>query len=480
MDASIRSGLTYDDVLIEPRRSDIRSRSDVDTSAWLCRGIRLRVPIVSANMDTVTESEMAIAMARHGGIGIIHRFNSIQQQVNEVQRVKRSESFIIEHPYTVGLDATVAEARRLMDECGITGLPVVDGEGKLAGILSERDILFAGLSPRRVSEFMTPRQRLVTAPRGISLREAESLLATNKIEKLPLVDDSDHLCGLITVKDILKRSQFPASSKDDKGHLLVGAAVGVVGDYMERAQSLRDAGTDVLVVDIAHGHSENAIAAVHSLKHCFPDAPVIAGNVATAEGTHDLIEAGVDAVKVGVGPGSICVTRVVTGVGVPQLTAVMDAAGVGRRLDVPILADGGVRNSGDLTKALAAGASTAMLGNLLAGTRESPGVVIVRNGKRYKVSRGMASVGATMERRQREKPGWEGEENFEEVVPEGVEGMVAYKGDVSEVLVQLVGGLRSGMSYVGGRTLEELYGRARFIRITGASQQESGPHDVEL
>jgi len=480
VDAPIRSGLTYDDVLLEPRCSDIRSRRDVDTSSQLSRGLRLRIPIVSANMDTVTESEMAIAMARHGGIGIIHRFNSIQAQVEEVRRVKRSESFVIEHPYTIEPDASVAEARDLMERQGITGLPVVSGDGILAGILSRRDIAFAGRSPRQVQELMTPRDRLVTAPVGISLRDAEDLLGANKVEKLPLVDNAGRIRGLITAKDIQKRTQFPNSSKDEKGHLVVGAAIGVVGDYMERAQALLDADIDVLVIDIAHGHSMNAVTATRDIKDAFSDVELIAGNVATAEGTIDLIDAGADAVKVGVGPGSICITRVVTGVGVPQLTAVMDCAAAARERGVPIIADGGIRNSGDVVKALAAGASTVMLGNLMAGTRESPGVVVVRNGKRYKVSRGMASVGAGMERRRREKPGWEGEDEFEEVVPEGVEGMVPYKGEVDEVLVQLVGGLRSGMSYLGTRTVDEMCERARFIQITGASQRESRAHDVEL
>lgn len=478
MDGHIRSGLTYDDVLLEPQCSEIRSRKDVDTSTSFTRNIRLRIPIVSANMDTVTESGMAIAMARHGGIGIIHRFNSIAEQAEEVRRVKRSESFVIENPYTVTPDQSVATARMLMEEHGITGLPVVQ-DRRLAGILSRRDIVFAGMSPGNVSDFMTPRDRLITAPVGITLKEAEELLARHKIEKLPLVE-SDHLRGLITVKDIQKRSQFPESSKDEKGRLLVGAAVGVVGDYIERAHGLVDAGADVLVLDIAHGHSMNAIRAVQTIKDAFEDVELVAGNVATAEGTVDLIDAGADAVKVGVGPGSICITRVVTGVGVPQLTAVMDCATAARERGVPIIADGGVRTSGDVVKALAGGASTVMVGNLLAGTGESPGVTIVRNGRRYKASHGMASVGASMERRRREKPGWEGEEQFEDVVPEGVEGMVPYKGDVSDVLVQLVGGLRSGMSYVGAVTTRQLFERARFVKITGASVKESGAHDVEL
>jgi IMP dehydrogenase len=480
VDVPIRTGLTYDDVLLEPRCSDIRSRKDVDTTTALSRNLSLRIPVVSANMDTVTEAGMAIAMARHGGIGIVHRFNSISEQVEEVRRVKRSESFIIEIPYTIGPTETVAAARELMDEKGITGLPVVGENGTLAGILSKRDIIFAGMSPRLIGEFMTPRDRVVTAPMGISLHEAEQLLAEHKVEKLPLVDSDGRLRGLITVKDIMKRTQYPQSSKDRKGRLMVGAAVGVVGDYMERAQALLEAGTDVLVLDIAHGHSTNAMHAIRTLKDAFAGVELIAGNVATAEGTIDLIEAGADAIKVGVGPGSICITRVITGVGVPQLSAVMDCAAAARERGVPIIADGGVRSSGDIVKALAAGASTVMLGNLMAGTSESPGVVVVRNGRRYKVSRGMASVGASMDRRRREKPGWEGEDSFEDAIPEGVEGMVPYKGDVSDVLVQLVGGLRSGMSYLGARSLDQLSCRARFIRITSASQEESTAHDVEL
>jgi IMP dehydrogenase len=479
VDGPIRTGLTYDDVLIEPRFSGIRSRKDVDTSAKLSRNVTLRIPIVSANMDTVTESGMAIALARHGGIGIIHRFNSIEEQVEEVRRVKRSESFVIEHPYTVSPDQTIADARRLMEEHAITGLPVV-AEGKLAGILSRRDIVFAGTAEGPVSQFMTPRDKLVTAPKGIKLREAESILSRHKIEKLPLVGEDDSLQGLITVKDIQKRSRFPDSSKDEKGRLLVGAAIGVVGDHLERAEGLVKAGSDVLVLDIAHGHSANAIHAVQAIKDAFPDVDLVAGNVATVEGTIDLIDAGADSVKVGVGPGSICITRVITGVGVPQLTAVMDCAAAARERGVPIIADGGVRTSGDVVKALAGGASTVMLGNALAGSTESPGVAIVRNGRRYKVSRGMASVGASMERRRREKPGWEGEESFEDVVPEGVEGMVPYKGDVADAIVQLVGGVRSGMSYVGARTLDELCERARFIQITAATVKESGAHGVEL
>lgn len=480
MEGVIRQGLTYDDVLLVPRYSSIRSRKDVDTSTRLTRRVRINLPVVSANMDTVTEADMAVAMARHGGIGIIHRFNTIEQQVSQVRLVKRSESFVIENPVTVGADNTVGDARDLLDEYSITGLPVIDAGGKLVGLLSSRDILFVHDDTWRVADVMTPRDRLITAPMGTTIAQAELILQEHKVEKLPLVDEDDRLAGLITLRDILKRTLHPQSSKDSKGRLLVGAAIGVVGDYLERAAELVKAGADVLVLDIAHGHSENAITALREIHARISDVDVIAGNVATEDGTRDLIEAGADAVKVGVGPGSICITRVVTGVGVPQLTAVMDSARAAQRYDVPIIADGGVHQAGDVSKALAAGAHTVMVGNMLAGTRESPGVVVVRNGRRYKASRGMASAGATLERRRREKPGWEGESDLTDVVPEGVEGMVPFKGDVSDVLVQLVGGLRSGMSYLGARTLDELRDRAQFIQITGAGVRESQPHDVEL
>ena len=480
MEGIIRQGLTYDDVLLVPRYSDVRSRKDVDTSTRLTRRIRLRVPIVSANMDTVTGAEMAIAMARRGGIGIIHRFNTIEQQVHEVWEVKRSESFVIENPYTIGPNSTVGQARALLEEHAITGLPVLDGAGKLAGLLSSRDILFVHDDSRLVADVMTPRERLVTAPLGTTIGQAEDILQTHKVEKLPLVDGDDRLAGLITLRDILKRRLYPESSKDQKGRLLVGAAVGVAGDYTERAAELINAGCDVLVLDIAHGHSENALRAIREIRCRLPDVDLVAGNVATAEGTRDLIEAGADGVKVGVGPGSICITREVTGVGVPQLTAVLDAVRAAERYDVPVIADGGIRLAGDVTKALAAGASTVMVGNLLAGTRESPGIVVVRNGRRYKASHGMASAGATLERRRREKPGWEGEADLSDVVPEGVEGMVPFKGDVADVLVQLVGGLRSGMSYLGARTLPELMANASFVQVTWAGMAESRPHDIEL
>jgi IMP dehydrogenase len=480
MEGIIRQGLTYDDVLLVPRYSEVRSRRDVDTSARLTRRITLRVPIVSANMDTVTEAEMAIVMARQGGIGIIHRFNSIEQQVSQVRQVKRSESFVIENPYTIGPAATVGKARDLLEMHSITGLPVVDGAGMLIGLLSSRDILFVRDDSRLVSEVMTPRERLVTAPMGTTIAQAEEILQHHKVEKLPLVDGEDRLAGLITLRDILKRTLNPESSKDQKGRLLVGAAIGVVGDFLDRAIELVKAGCDVLVLDIAHGHSDNAIRALQEIRGRLGEIDLIAGNVATTEGTRALVEAGADAVKVGVGPGSICITRVVTGVGVPQLTAVMDSVRAAERYDIPIIADGGVRQAGDVSKALAAGASTVMVGNLLAGTRESPGVVVTRNGRRYKASRGMASAEATLERRRREKPGWEGESDLSDVIPEGVEGMVPFKGDVADVLIQLVGGLRSGMSYLGAHDLAEFRANATFIQITGAGMRESEPHDIEL
>lgn len=479
MEGIIRQGLTYEDVLLVPRYSDIRSRRDVHTAAQLTRNIRLHIPIVSANMDTVTEHEMAIAMARHGGIGIIHRFNSVDREAQQVKLVKRSESFVIENPYTVAPGETIALARDILDEHNISALPVVDVDGHLVGLLSRRDILFVHDDNRLVREVMTPRARLVTAPVGTTVSQAEEILQEHKVEKLPLVDQDNALAGLITLRDIMQRTLYPESSKDQKGRLLVGAAIGVVGDYLERALELEKAGADVLVLDIAHGHSENAIRAIREVKSRIA-IDLIAGNVATADGTRDLIDAGADAVKVGVGPGSICITRVVTGVGVPQLTAVMDSAAAAAREGVPIIADGGIRQAGDLTKAIAAGAATVMVGNILAGTRESPGVVIVRNGRRFKVSRGMASAGATLERRRREKSGWEGEVDLTDVVPEGVEGMVPFKGDVADVLVQVVGGLRSGMSYLGARTLPELRANAEFIQISNAAVTESRPHDIEL
>jgi len=469
-------GLTFDDVLLVPRRSPVESRAEVDTRTKLARGIELAVPIVSANMDAVTESEMAIAMARDGGLGIIHRFLPVDQQVAEVRRVKRAESIVIEQPYTIRPDQTLREAVAFLEEHGSAGLLVVQ-DGRLVGIVTARDLLFEEDLDRPVREVMTPRERLVTAPPGISMEEAKRILHAHRVEKLPLVDGDGRLVGLVTSRDIRARSQYPHATKDERGRLRVGAAVGVRGDYLERAAALVEEGVDVLVVDVAHGHSEAVLRAVRTLRRRFPEVPIVAGNVATAEGTVDLIEAGADAVKVGVGPGSTCTTRVVTGAGVPQLSAILECARAARPRGVPIIADGGIRSSGDITKALAAGASAVMLGNLLAGTEESPGATVIRNGRQYKTYRGMASLWATARRRSLDSP--VDEEDIGQIVAEGIEALVPYRGKVADVLRQLVGGLRSGMSYCGARTIPELWENARFVRITPAGLRESLPHDVE-
>ncbi len=473
----IKQGLTFDDVLLVPKKAIVVSRREVDTTTKLSRRISLNIPIVSANMDTVTESAMAIALARLGGIGIIHRFMPIDQQVAEVLKVKRSESILIEEPYTISPDRSLREADEMMTEFGVSGLLAVQ-DGKLIGVLTSRDVVFEEDPSKKVSDLMTPKSKLITAQEGISIEEAKRILRSNKIEKLPIVDKEGRLRGLITSKDIVKRKQYPLATKDSKGRLRVGAAIGVKDDFLKRAEALLEAETDVLVLDIAHGHSEIALRAIARVRDKFGEVELIAGNVATPEGTKDLIDVGVDAVKVGVGSGSICITRVVTGAGVPQLTAIMDCAGVGLEKGVPIIADGGIRNSGDATKALAAGASAVMIGSLLAGTDESPGVTVLRNGGRYKVTRGMASLGATIGRQIREKDKWE--EGLEEVVPEGVEGMVPYRGSASEVVHQLVGGLKSGISYCGVRGIEGLRLNGEFIRLSEAGLRESLPHDVDI
>ncbi len=481
LDRDFPLALTFDDVLLVPRRSAIRSRGDVSTATQLTRRIRLAIPVVSANMDTVTESAMAIALARAGGIGIIHRFNPPDRQAAEVAKVKRAESYVVESPYSIAPTATVAQARRLMRRWDTGGLLVLDGE-QLVGILTARDLLFEEDPNCPVQAVMTPREKLVTAPPDTTVEAAKAILHRRKIEKLPLLDDAGRLHGVITSKDIQKLQQFPLATKDSKGRLRVGAAVGVRPGYLERAEQLMKAGVDCLVIDIAHGHSDNAMEAVRQLRRHFgADVDIIGGNVATAEGVEDLVEAGADAVKVGVGPGSICITRIVTGFGVPQLSAILDCAAAGRRLGVPIVADGGIRASGDMVKALAAGAQTVMIGSLLAGTTESPGMTVMRRGRKYKVSRGMASLAANISR-QGVEPGDKPPEevDWQAVVAEGVEAVVPYRGDVGEVLSQLVGGLRSGLSYAGANTVEELQANARFVRITQAGVKESGPHDVEL
>jgi IMP dehydrogenase len=448
-------GLTFDDVLLVPKRSAIASRSAVDTSSHLTRRLNLAIPLISANMDTVTEANMAIAMAQAGGLGAIHRFMTVERQAAEVARVKRAESFVVESPATIPPNSTVTHARQLLAELGIGGLLVTDTENRLLGMLTNRDVLLAPDPLAAVSTVMTPRQQLVTlsacGSQGDDLEHARTLLHTHRIEKLPLINEYGETIGLVTAQDIIKLEQYPHATKDSKGRLCVAA----------------------------HGHSDHAIQVVHELKQSFPQVDIIAGNVATAQGVLDLAQAGADAVKVGVGSGSICTTRIVTGFGVPQLTAIMDCAAAARQIGIPLIADGGIRNGGDLTKALAAGADTAMIGSMLAGTEESPGASVVRDGRRYKIVRGMASLSANIERKMVEKGGEVDLVDWEQVVPEGVEALVPYRGAVVDLLHQLVGGLRSGMSYAGASTLAELQVNAEFIRITGAGMRESGTHDVE-
>ena len=475
---NIIEGLTFDDVLLIPKRSPIISRSQTNLKTKLSRNINLNTPVISANMDTVTESPMAIALAREGGIGIIHRFMTIQDQVDEVLKVKRSESVMIEQPYTISIDSSVGYAKKIMHDFGISGL-LIEKDKKLAGIITKRDLLFETNFENNISSIMS--KDVVFAELGTTIEKAKYILHKNRIEKLPILDKDKQIIGLITSKDILKMEEFPNASKDKKGRLLVGAAVGVKGDYLERTEALLDAGADVMVVDIAHGHSDNAINCVHLIKKAFKDCELIAGNIATGQGTEDLIRAGVDAVKVGVGSGSICITRVITGSGVPQLTAILDSVKIAKEHEVPVISDGGIRNSGDLTKALAAGASSVMVGSLLGGTDESPGKTLVKNGKKYKIYRGMASFYASLGRKYRE----EGQqiiesEDLNDYVPEGVEAMVSYKGSVVEIIRQLVGGLRSGLSYCGAKTIDEMQRNAEFVRITTAGYIESQPHDVNV
>lgn len=477
VDSEFPLGLTFDDVLLVPRRSGATSRRQIDTRTRLTSRIEMAIPIISANMDAVTESEMAISVARAGGIGIIHRFLPIDRQVGEVRRVKRAESVVLTRPYTFGPERTVREALEFMEEHGSAGLLIVDGGGELLGLITARDVVFEDDLDRPLTAVMTPRERLVTASLGITPEEARRLLHRHRVEKLPLVNGEGRLAGLITSRDILNRMKYPQATKDADGRLRVGAAVGIRGDYLERAEALVKEDVDALVLDVAHGHTEATLQALERLRAVHPNVSIVAGNVATAEGTRDLIERGADAVKVGVGPGSTCTTRIVTGAGVPQLTAVLECARAAADRDVPIIADGGLRSSGDLTKALAAGASSAMLGNLLAGTEESPGSLIIRNGRQYKAFRGMASLWASARRQALDAP--VEDEDLSQIVEEGVEATVPYRGKAADVLMQLVGGLRSGMSYCGARSIREMWTQARFVRITPAGMKESQPHDVE-
>jgi IMP dehydrogenase len=472
-----KEGLTFDDVLLVPAESRVLP-NEVSTATQLTRGITIQIPIVSAAMDTVTEARLAIALAREGGMGIIHRNLSIDAQMAEVDKVKRSESGMIVEPVTLPRNALVSDALDLMATYHISGVPITDDEGTLVGILTNRDLRFAPDASQPVSALMTSRD-LVTAPVGTTLAEAEAILHRHKIEKLPVVDSDGVLKGLITVKDIQKRIEFPKATKDEQGRLRVGAAVGVGTDAWERAGALVDAGVDVLVVDTAHGHSASVPEMVRRIKSEL-DVEVVAGNVATAEATEALIDAGADAVKLGVGPGSICTTRVVAGVGVPQITAIYDGASVAVRHGVPLIADGGMTSSGDIAKAIAAGADSVMAGSLLAGTDESPGDVVLHQGERFKEYRGMGSLGAMRARGSSRDRYFQGDvEDVEKLVPEGIEGRVPYKGPVTAILHQLVGGVRQAMGYCGAATIEEMKG-AQFVRITAAGLRESHPHDVTI
>jgi IMP dehydrogenase len=472
-----KEGLTFDDVLLVPAESRVLP-NQVSTATQLTRRITIQIPIVSAAMDTVTEARLAIALAREGGLGIIHRNLSIDAQMSEVDKVKRSESGMIVEPVTLPRNALVSDALDLMATYHISGVPITDDEGTLVGILTNRDLRFAPDASQPVSALMTSRD-LVTAPVGTTLAEAEAILHRHKIEKLPVVDSDGVLKGLITVKDIQKRIEFPKATKDEQGRLRVGAAVGVGTDAWERAGALVDAGVDVLVVDTAHGHSASVPEMVRRIKSEL-DVEVVAGNVATAEATEALIDAGADAVKLGVGPGSICTTRVVAGVGVPQITAIYDGASVAARHGVPLIADGGMTSSGDIAKAIAAGADSVMAGSLLAGTDESPGDVVLHQGERFKEYRGMGSLGAMRARGSSRDRYFQGDvEDVEKLVPEGIEGRVPYKGPVTAILHQLVGGVRQAMGYCGAATIEEMKG-AQFVRITAAGLRESHPHDVTI
>ncbi|WP_139990637.1 IMP dehydrogenase [Paenibacillus paridis] len=469
-----KEGLTFDDVLLIPRKSEVLPR-EVDISIRLSEKIKLNIPLISAGMDTVTEAALAIAIAREGGIGIIHKNMSIAQQAEEVDRVKRSESGVITNPFSLTPDHHVYDAEELMGKYRISGVPIVDQDKKLVGILTNRDLRFVHDYSIKINEVMT-RDNLVTAPVGTTLQEAEVLLQKHKIEKLPLIDESNTLKGLITIKDIEKAIQFPNAAKDQHGRLLCGAAVGISKDTMDRAEALVQSGIDVLVVDSAHGHHINILDAVRKLRATYPDLTIIAGNVATGDATRDLIEAGASVVKVGIGPGSICTTRVIAGIGVPQITAIYDCASVAREYNIPVIADGGIKYSGDITKAIASGASAIMIGSLFAGTAESPGETEIFQGRSFKVYRGMGSLGAMKEGSKDRYF----QENENKLVPEGIEGRVPYKGPLADTVHQLLGGLRSGMGYCGTASLDELKNDTQFVRITGSGLRESHPHDVQI
>ena len=473
MGTIIGEGITFDDVLLVPAYSEVIP-NQVDLSTYLTKSIRLNIPMMSAGMDTVTEHRMAIAMSRQGGIGIIHKNMSIQEQAEEVDKVKRSENGVITDPFYLSPDNTLEEANNLMAKFRISGVPITEN-GKLVGIITNRDLKFEEDFSKKIKESMTS-ENLITAKEGITLEEAKKILAKARKEKLPIVDDNFNLKGLITIKDIEKQIKYPLSSKDSKGRLLCGAALGITANVLDRAQELVNAHVDVVVLDSAHGHSANVLNCVRMIKEKFSDLQVIAGNVATAEATKALIEAGADAVKVGIGPGSICTTRVVAGIGVPQITAVMDCYSVAKEYGIPIIADGGIKYSGDMTKAIAAGANVCMMGSMFAGCDESPGTFELYQGRKYKVYRGMGSI-AAMENGSKDRYF---QSDAKKLVPEGVEGRVAYKGSVEDTVFQLMGGLRSGMGYCGAKDIEYLKENGRFIKISAASLKESHPHDIHI
>ena len=469
----IGEGITFDDVLLLPAYSEVIP-NEVDLSTNLTKTIRLNIPMMSAGMDTVTEHRMAIAMARQGGIGIIHKNMSIEQQAEEVDKVKRSENGVITDPFYLSPEHTLADANELMAKFRISGVPITEGK-KLVGIITNRDLKFEEDFTKQIKESMTT-EGLITAKEGITLEEAKSILAKARKEKLPIVDGHGNLKGLITIKDIEKQIKYPLSAKDEQGRLRCGAGIGITANCIERVDALVEVKVDVIVLDSAHGHSANVIRTARMIKDKYPNLQIIAGNVATGDGVKDLIEAGVDAVKVGIGPGSICTTRVVAGIGVPQITAVMDCAEVAKQYGIPIIADGGIKYSGDMTKAIAAGADVCMMGSILAGCDESPGTFELYQGRKYKVYRGMGSI-AAMESGSKDRYF---QENAKKLVPEGVEGRVAYKGTVEDAVFQLVGGLRSGMGYCGAATIDSLMENGRFVKISAASLKESHPHDVHI
>lgn len=469
----IKTALTYDDVLLVPQKSDITSRQDVDTKSRLSKNIKLNIPIVSANMDTVTESDMAVAMAKLGGVGIIHRFCDIEYQAKEVAKVKRRQNIIIDKPFFVSPDDSLATLKEKIREYNCKSFLVSNDGNKLLGIITSRDINFYKNDNALVKELMTPAEKLITAPYNIEAEKAKEMMQENRIEKLPLVDEDFNIKGLITAKDIIKNYNNLGANKDSKGRLIVGAAIGVRNDFMDRAKALVEAGVDVLVLDIAHGHSDNALNAIEKVKNKYPHIDIIGGNIATAQGALDLIKAGVDAVKVGIGPGSICTTRITTGFGVPQLTAIMNVYRATKKHDVALIADGGIKQAGDMVKALAAGADSVMMGGQLSGTSESPGPTITYKGRQYKISRGMASLTAALSRP-------DAKEKMKEITPEGIEARVPFRGPVENIVSQYVGGLRSGMSYANAHNLEELRKNAQFIRITNSGIRESHSHDNEV